>query len=174
MPTDAAITIRAETATDYDSIGALTQRAFAGMPYADGSEPRIIERLRAMAALELSLVAIRHGHIVGHVAFSPASNAGGLDGWFALGPISVESSLQRQGIARALIESGFRILKERGARGCILVGDPAFYGRFGFRLSPDHCPPGLPADYFMIASFGEIPEGTFAFHPAFSGDVPRS
>ncbi len=62
------------------------------------------------------------------------------------------------------------MLKEQGAEGCILVGDPAYYGRFGFVAAVQHCPPGIPPDYYMMLSFGgEPPSGVLGFHPAFFG-----
>ncbi len=165
--TPAGLSLRAETAEDVEAIAALTARAFAGHPYSDGSEVAIVERLRAQGGLVLSLVAAVDGRIAGHAAFSPAGNAQA-PGYFALGPISVEPALQRRGIGCLLIESGFRALRERGAAGCIVLGDPAYYGRFGFAPAPQACPPGLPATHFMVASFGgEAVQGTFAFHPAF-------
>jgi putative acetyltransferase len=67
--------------------------------------------------------------------------------------------------------AGIARLKERGGQGCILVGNPGYYKHFGFEVAPSLCPPGLPAQYFMVACFGERPTGTFAFHPAFFGDA---
>jgi putative acetyltransferase len=58
---------------DVVAIHDLTQRAFAPMPYADGDEQDVIDRLRATGALSLSLVAEQDGVVVGQVTFSPAT-----------------------------------------------------------------------------------------------------
>lgn len=67
--------IREETPADVDVIRRLTEEAFATMAYSDGTEPAIIERLRAAGALTFSLVAEEGGKVVGHVAFSPVTIA---------------------------------------------------------------------------------------------------
>ncbi len=47
----------------------------------------------------------------------------------------------------------------------MLVGDPAYYGRFGFRNVPDLALKGVPQEYFLTLLFGESrPKGTAKFH----------
>ncbi len=125
--------IRKEAPTDADAIRSLTEAAFAPVPYSDGSEGRIIDQLRADGDLTISLVMDDDGTVVGHIAFSPIKIEGGEDKWYCLGPISVTPDKQRQGIGKALIGEGLRQLRALGANGCTLVGDPAYYGRLGFR-----------------------------------------
>jgi putative acetyltransferase len=117
-----------------DAIRSLTARAFAGLAFSDGTEPLVIDALRGANALALSLVAVLGEQIVGHVAFSAAGSDE--SGWFALGPVSVEPSLQRRGVGSRLIEAGLREMRDRGARGCVLVGDHRYYRRFGFVVTP--------------------------------------
>ena len=128
--------IRDERPEDVDAIRNLTARAFAGMPYSDGTESAIVDRLREAGTLTLSLVAAMDGAVVGHVAFSPVAISDGSKDWFGLGPISVEPQHQREGIGSALVDAGLSRLKALGARGCVLVGDPGYYGRFGFSTGP--------------------------------------
>lgn len=130
------ISIRAERPGDEAAIRAITAVAFAGNPFSDGSEPDIVEALREDGDLALSLVAQADGELVGHVAFSPVNIEGGEDGWFGLGPVSVHPDFQRQGIGMRLIEAGIAELRLRAARGVVLVGDPAYYTRFGFEGEP--------------------------------------
>ncbi|KAG0249954.1 hypothetical protein BGZ95_007354 [Linnemannia exigua] len=53
--------------------------------------------------------------------------------------------------------------------GCVLLGDPAFYGRFGFKAHPGLVLDGVPPEYFQVVSFGsEIPSGTVRYHEAFN------
>lgn len=86
-----------------------------------------------------------------------------------LGPVSVMPAHQRMGIGSALVRSGLRRLRERGAAGCVVLGDPAYYGRFGFAPAPGLIYPGPPPDRFMaLALQGVVPIGEVAFHDAFS------
>src|SRR5690606_5515177 len=128
--------VREERPDDVDPIRALTTRAFAGMAFSDGSEPAIIDRLRAAGALTLSLVADMEGTVVGHVAFSPVTISDGSIGWYGLGPISVEPSMQHAGIGSRLVNEGLVRLRARDAAGCVLLGEPAYYRRFGFAADP--------------------------------------
>ena len=164
--------IRRERPEDAEAIGALTAVAFEGHPYSDGSEPKIIERLRRLGQLSLSLVAEDEGQIVGHVAFSPATLSGGEGGWYGVGPISVAPSRQRGGIGSALIREGLTILKGVGAQGFALAGDPAYYRRFGFAAVPQLQTTGVPPEFFLVLPLhGAAPSGIVAFHPAFFGDA---
>lgn len=164
--TGSGFQLRPERPQDSEAIAALTTLAFARNPHASGTEADIIARLRAGGALAVSLVAENPGAIVGHVAFSPTNQPG----WFALGPISVAPDWQKRGIGKALVGAGLVELQRQAAAGCILLGDPAYYGRFGFIVTPDKCQPGLPGEYFMVKVLdGGLPDGVFEFHPAFFG-----
>lgn len=164
------VAIREELPADHDRVRRVTELAFRGREYADGDEQDVIDRLRAAGALALSLVATRHGEVVGHIAFSPATAGDGSSPWFALGPVSVLPDFQRQGIGSALVRRGLSELGEKGALGCILVGDPEYYRRFGFRASPDSAPDDEPKEYFMVKPFAPVePGGRFNFHDAFHG-----
>lgn len=164
-----AISIRRETPDDIAAIHNLTARAFENAPHTSHTEHLIVDALRDRRALTLSLVAELPGHgIVGHIAFSHVSVEGHDYGWYGLGPVSVEPAFQRRGIGSELITAGLARLKGIGARGCVLVGDPAFYHRFGFAPLPGLVYPDLPAEYFMGLAFGKTqPTGIVAFDPAF-------
>jgi len=164
------ITIRHETLADHAAIYALTQRAFAPMPYAAGDEQDLINALRRVGALTLSLVAVQDEVIVGHIAFSPAFAQDGSPYWFALGPVSVAPEHQSQGIGAALIGHGIAALTAKAAAGIILTGNPDYYARFGFKPFPTLCPPEEPAKFFMILPLATpTPTAAMAFHPAFYG-----
>ncbi len=168
----ARVTVRSEQVADREAIHDLTRHAFAPMVYAAGNEQDLIDALRRAGALVLSLVAVdAGGAVVGHVAFSPAGAPGGAAGWYALGPVAVLPALQRRGIGRQLIEDGLRHLVARDAAGCILVGDPRYYARFGFTSRPTFAPAGVPAAYFMILLLaGPVPASPLAFQPLFEAD----
>jgi len=160
--------IRPETAADSVAIHALTEVAFRGHPHSDGSEPLIVQRLRVAGALTLSLVAEIDGALVGHVAVSPVTIGDGAEGWFGLGPISVTPSRQRQGIGSALMRAALAQLAAQGAAGCVLLGDPAWYGRFGFAARAGLVYPGPPAEHFMALPLrGALPQGVVRYHAAF-------
>ena len=162
------ILIRPEEPSDHRAIFEVTRRAFAPMAFAAGDEQNLINVLRDEGALSLSLVAEQQGTVVGHVALSPATHESGEDGWYGLGPISVEPALQRQRIGGMLISQAKAWLKSRNARGCILVGDTRYYPRHGFLPSPTHTPEKEPPEYFMVLTLdGPTPAGRFSFHPAF-------
>jgi putative acetyltransferase len=161
--------IRPETADDFAAIHALTEQAFRGHPHSDGSEPLIVQRLRAAGALTLSLVAEVDGALVGHVAVSPVAISDGTPGWYGLGPISVTPDRQRQGVGSALMRAALARLAAQGAAGCVLLGDPAWYGRFGFAARAGLVYPGPPADHFMALPLGgAVPQGVVSYHPAFT------
>ena len=160
--------IRDETSDDIDAIRELTDVAFRDMSYASGTEAEIVDRLRMADALSVSLVATVGDEVVGHVAFSPAMAADGTHPWFTLGPVSVLPEHQRQGIGSALIEKGLDRLREQGALGCILTGNPDYYRRFGFEVSPQNSPEKDYAEFFMIVRFEDVtPSGAITFHEAF-------
>ena len=77
-----------------------------------------------------------------------------------------------EAIARAggLIGEGLQRLKALGAAGCVLLGDPAYYSRFGFVADPKLTLDGVPPEYFMRVAFSPVyGEGTVSYHPGFYG-----
>ena len=163
------VLIRPERSEDHQAIHDVTQRAFARMPYADGNEQELISRLRDAGVLALSLVADHDGHIIGQVTITPAEAADGSLGWYALGPVAVEPAFKHQGIGSAMISSAIDWMKTQVAAGCILIGNPAYYGRFGFQPFPQLAPADQPAQFFQILPLGVAePPCIIAFHPLFS------
>lgn len=160
--------IRPERPQDATTIHALTDTAFKGMSFSDNTEAKVIKALREAGALTLSLVATDGSQIVGHVAFSPVTINGEAGDWYGLGPVSVWPDRQRSGIGQALIREGLRRLQAMGAGGCVLLGDPAYYARFGFENDPDLRHAGAPAWAFQCLTLsGPRPRGEVSFHPGF-------
>ena len=160
--------VRSETPRDLGAIRDVNIVAFADRPFSRQTEHLIVEALRAAEALELSLVAEVDGEVVGHIAFSAASIGHTSEGWFLLGPVAVCPEHQGEGVGRALVESGLAALRSRGARGCALVGDPAFYRRFGFQPYPGIVWDGVPNENVLCLLFsGDAPTGEVSHHPAF-------
>ena len=160
--------IRDERREDHDAIRALTTAAFLDAPHSGGTEAAIVDALRDAGALAVSLVAVEKGRVVGHVAFSAVTIDGKRQGWYGLGPVSVEPARQRGGVGSALIREGLGRLRAMGAGGCVVLGDPAYYGRFGFVSVPALSYPGVPAEYFQrLVLSGDSPAGVVAYHAGF-------
>ncbi len=169
MITD-SMTIRTERPEDNKLIANVIDKAFAGMPYADGDEAALMEKLRIHHALTLSLVAEVNGELIGQVAFSPARTSEYASGWFTLGPLAVLPAYQRQGVGSRLVEQGLAMLMQDNALGCILTGNLAYYRRFGFEPAPANAPEEKYAKHFMIKRLrGTWPKGRLDFHPVFYG-----
>jgi putative acetyltransferase len=162
------VAVRSETDADVVPITEVTVAAFKTLEISNHTEQFIIKALRVDKALTLSLVAELDGKVVGHIAFSPVTISDGSLNWHGLGPISVLPELQRQGIGKSLIHEGLALLKAMGSKGCVLVGDPNYYQRFGFGNIPSLVHKGIPQEVFLALPFDEkIPQGTVVFHEGF-------
>ncbi|HYG06671.1 MAG TPA: N-acetyltransferase [Stenotrophomonas sp.] len=161
--------IREETAADHDAIARVIAAAFAQAAHASGTEARIVEALRQAGALSVSRVADIDGRIAGHVAISPVTLDDGSSGWFGLGPVAVDPADQGRGVGSALVRAVLAELPALGARGCVVLGDPAWYARFGFAPVPTLRFEGAPAEYFqaLLIGDGDAPRARVDYHPAF-------
>lgn len=145
------ITIRRELPGDVESICAVNKQAFG-----QDDEAAIIEKLRNRSALTLSLVALRHGQLVGHIAFSTViieADASSFEA-VALAPIAVLPSCQRQGIGSQLVQAGLKECCHLGHDIVVVLGHPAFYPRFGFvpaMAKGINCEFDVPEEAWMIA-----------------------
>jgi len=161
--------IRNETPGDIPAIFEITRLAFENHPHSVHTEQFIVNALRAAGALAVSLVAEVDGKVVGHIAFSPAAVSDGSEGWYGLGPVSVLPEFQKRGVGGALVRQGLARLAALGAGGCVLVGDPRYYARFGFGNMPGLAYEGVPQEYVLALPLGKTQaRGVVAFHPAFS------
>ncbi|EIM73128.1 N-acetyltransferase GCN5 [Nitratireductor aquibiodomus RA22] len=125
-----AMNIRTETVADRDAVHALLRTAFGG-----DDEARLVQSLHADGDVVLSLVAETEGTVCGHVLFSRLHVING-DARFpavALAPLAVSPALQRQGIAARLVEEAHQRLIDGGETLSVVLGEPAYYGRFGYR-----------------------------------------
>lgn len=162
------MTIRNEQPQDIEAISRLTEAAFRNEEYSSHTEHFIVNALRRTGQLSISLVAAENDEILGHVAISPVSISSGVTGWYGLGPISVRPDRQGKGIGSALMRAALQQLRQQGAAGCVVLGDPAYYGRFGFKAHPGLELPDVPPEYFQALSFtGELPVGVVKYAAAF-------
>ncbi len=180
------MTIRTETTADHNAIETLTYRAFENHPHhAPGAKPTehlIINKLRDAGVLTVSLVAEDDTGIIGHIALSPVAINGVTTNWYGLGPVAVAPERQGEGIGRQLIEASLATIKSQHATGVVLLGEPEYYGRFGFEAHTNLTLAGVPPEYFMIKSLCDddstttdkasvdkaIPVGEVTYHAAFS------
>jgi putative acetyltransferase len=162
------MTIRPETPADRGAIEAVHIAAFAHHPHSRQTEHRIVAALRAAHALTVSLVAEADGAVVGHIAFSPIRIDGRDCPWYILGPVGVLPEFQRWGIGGALVRQGLDSLRRLEAEGCVLVGDPAYYSRFGFAHDPALTLEGVPPEVFLcLPMAGGVPRGCVSYDAAF-------
>jgi predicted N-acetyltransferase YhbS len=162
------ISVRAERVEDIETISRLTEAAFRNEVHSSHTEQFIVNALRRSGRLTISLVAEEGDAIVGHVAISPVTLSSGATGWYGLGPISVWPERHGQGIGSALMQAALAELQRLGGVGCVVLGDPGYYGRFGFEVRPGLELPGVPSEYFQALSFGgEFPTGSVSYHEAF-------
>lgn len=124
--------IRAENARDLDGIHSVNVAAF---PTAD--EADLVDRLRSNGTLSVSLVAENDGVIVGHVAFSPVTveTSTSTGSGVGLAPVAVSPAHQRTGIVGRLIRLGLEQCRQAGYAYVVVLGDPAYYRRFGFETA---------------------------------------
>lgn len=158
--------IRNETTADIPAISRLVTEAMLLLPQSTGTEARIVETLRAEHALALSFVAEEQGEVIGYLAAS-AAWIGTQGGWGLIGPLAVLPSRHRQGVGTALMAEAVRRLRTT-SRGAALVGDPAYYGRFGFRSFPGLSVAGCPPEVVQALPFDDNePCRELLHHPAF-------
>lgn len=145
--------LRRELPTDRAAVRAVHRLAFQAGAEGVVVEAVLMDQLHADGDVipELSLVAERSGEIVGHVLCSRGSVGG--RPCAGLGPIGVSPGMQGRGIGAALMHAVLGAADAVGEPAVGLLGEPAFYGRFGFVAasslgvtSPD---PGW-GDYFQL------------------------
>ena len=70
------------------------------------------------------------------------------------------------------MECALEEMRALGAAGCVVLGDPSYYSRFGFKLEPSLVLPGVPSEYFQAIAFdGSLPSGIVSYHESFVGKV---
>ena len=160
--------IRLEQSTDIMAITHVTELAFRSVSHSDHTEQFIVLALRRAEVLSVSLVAEHATQVVGHIAFSPVQFSDGSLHWHGLCPVSVLPEFQRRGIGKALISSGLARLRLLGAAGCVVLGEPSYYGRFGFKNRRGCVLEGVPQEYFLSLAFGQhSTAGKVTYHEAF-------
>jgi putative acetyltransferase len=163
--------IRHEAPGDEAAIAAMITAAFG-----QAAEAELVAALRAAGALTLSLVAeTTDGRLTGHIAFSPVTIEGqGAQQMLGLAPLAVLPGWQGRGLGSALVEAGVSRSRAAGFELLFVLGEPAYYRRFGFRpasdlgISWEH--PAPPEAFMALAlrpGAGAGCQGLLRYHPAF-------
>jgi putative acetyltransferase len=141
------IEIRNETPDDYSAVREVNQRAFGGP-----QEAALVDLLRSANKVLISLVALEHGRVVGHILFSSVTVAVAPENFRGIGlaPMSVLPEFQNKGIGSRLVREGLEACKREGYDAVVVLGHTAFYPRFGFLIAKDR---GLDNEYNAADSF---------------------
>jgi len=161
--------VRNECPSDYDEISDVVAQSFLEAEFSSGIEAHTVLALRANSCLAISMVAEMDGEVVGYIAASPVLINKVDYGWYGLGPISVLPEYQNRGIGQQLIHEAVEKLKLKGAKGCVVIGDPCYYKRFGFKHVSCMRIAGANEEKFLVRSFlGALPTGFVTYNPVFS------
>lgn len=176
MDVDPSWAVRAERSGDRAAVFGVQSAAFPSP-----AEARLVDRLREQATPLVSLVADTRDGVQGHVMFTPVTHepsAGGPPadlGLFGLAPLAVAPDWQGMGLGAGLAKAGLKRVQLVGARACVVLGDPKYYRRFGFRAASDwglSLPFPVPTGAFQAIEFQDGAlggaEGTIQYHPAFA------
>jgi putative acetyltransferase len=167
------VNIRPEQPADYEAIAQVVEAAFG-----DPNVVRLVERIRESEhyVAELSLVAERDGHVVGHMMFSYVTLRRAHDEKpvLVLSPLAVRPDCQKDGVGTALVRAGIAEAEARNEPLVIVEGIPAYYPRFGFERARLHGiePPSahIPDAAFMVlrlTNYEPSYRGMIIYSPAF-------
>ncbi|MFK8260667.1 GNAT family N-acetyltransferase [Erwinia sp. AnSW2-5] len=126
--------IRSEIGIDAASIDSLLRRSFP-----TSAEAELVQQLREDGLLTLGVVATDDdGQVLGYAAFSPVTLNEEDRQWVGLAPLAVDESVRQQGLGKQLIYEGLDTLNEFGYAAVVVLGDPAFFGPYGFEPAARH------------------------------------
>ncbi|WP_309083851.1 N-acetyltransferase [Chelativorans sp.] len=164
-----AVIIRPEEADDEAAIRSLLVAAFKGE-----AEAGLVDALRRADDVVLSLVAERTGEIRGHILFSRLLVRTGEEAFpaVALAPLAVHPDHQKEGIATALMDDAHLRLQNRGELLSLVLGEPAFYGRFGYsRERAQGFDSIYQGEFLQALAWGEAPSTGRLEYPAAFADL---
>jgi putative acetyltransferase len=132
-PSGNRVLIRAEQAADESAVRAILIGSFP-----TDEESRLVDALRRNANLLASLVAVEstegeESEVVGHIAFSEVHVVDNSASGVGLAPLAVHEAHRRRGVAERLCQAGLEVCREAGYPFAVVLGEPGYYQRFGFR-----------------------------------------
>lgn len=124
---NAEVTLRAFRLTDLESVLKIYPAAFP--------EEDLVPLVQDLAGCSdvRSFLAVRENRIVGHVAFTMCRLRADDREFALLAPLAVHPEFMRQGVGSQLVRTGIDAMRQRRVAAVLVLGDPAYYGRFGFR-----------------------------------------
>ena len=145
------IDIRAAKPDDGAAIEEVHIKAFRGP-----AEAKLVQLISERKKALISLVALHEGKVVGHILFSAVTiaNAPVAFSGVGLAPVAVLPDFQSQGIGSKLIRDGLERCRQAGYDAVVVLGDPAYYSRFGFVRAADF---GLQNEYGVADEFMVLP-----------------
>lgn len=161
------MSIRAATLKDREAIRLVEEHAFG-----QNTEAGLVDALVDSGDTVLELVAEEEGQVVGHILFSRlhVQKDGRNHAAVALAPLAVEPSFHGSGIGGALIREGHLRLKQAGETLSLVLGEPAYYGRFGYAHDrAANFESDYQCDALQALAWGDAPDsGRLVYAPAFS------
>lgn len=150
--------IRQETEADYNEVYKLIRTAFKTANVKDGDEQDFAVKLRESDNYipQLSLVAETNKKLIGHIMFTRTfvtQPDGSKFEALLVAPVSVLLEYRNKGVGSALMKEGFRVAVDMGYKAAFLVGDPAYYHRFGYMETATygiHPKGDIPVEYVMV------------------------
>ncbi len=168
------VTIRPEQPADIPAVRRVHEAAFPTRAEAD-----LVDRVRADGKAAVSLIAQDDGNVIGHALFSPVTfDPAAAVTAFALAPMAVMPGHEKHAVGRRLVQNGLAECHAQGACLVVVLGEPDYYGRFGFERASRH---GLRNEFgaeeeFMVflldARAHPTPGTVVKYSPEFS-DLPK-
>ncbi|KQZ15439.1 GCN5 family acetyltransferase [Mesorhizobium sp. Root554] len=163
------MSIRAATPGDRDAIRQVEEHAFG-----QAAEAGLVDALIGEGDAVVELVAVEEGQVVGHILFSRlfVQTVGGKVPAVALAPLAVEPSFHGTGIGGALISEGHIRLKQAGETLSVVLGDPAYYGRFGYtHYRAARFESVYQGEALQALAWGDAPEAGLLVYPSAFGSA---
>ncbi|WP_051541648.1 GNAT family N-acetyltransferase [Clostridium lundense] len=150
------IIIRQEKQDEFKQIYDLVKVAFQTAKVSNGQEQDFVDELRSKGNYipELALVAEENNKLIGHIMLTKAyiNNDNYKTETLLLAPLSVALEYRYKGVGSKLVNKSFEIARNMGYKSVVLVGDPAYYNRFGFKKSANlgiRYSPEIPEEYVL-------------------------
>ncbi len=135
------IIIRQEKPDEFNQIYNLVKVAFQTAKVSNGKEQDFVNQLRSSPNYipELALIAEENRKLIGHIMLTKncIKNDDCKIETLLLAPICVAFEYRDKGVGSRLINRSFELARGLGYKSVVLVGDPAYYKRFGFKKSAD-------------------------------------
>jgi len=163
------VLIRRERSGDEVSVRRVHALAFrrANLPSEEPPEPALVDELRLSSAWisRLSLVAVQGDTVIGHVVCTRAHLGRSRQAVLALAPLGVHPDHQARGVGHALMHAVLAAAEALDEPLVGLLGEPSYYGRFGFEPARRHGiepPHAAWAEHFQVRLLA-------AYQPTFAG-----